>query len=371
MAYDRKYMQRAIELAGKGEGHVNPNPLVGAVIVLDDKIIGEGYHTKFGDLHAEREAIKNAEENGYSCVGAEMYVTLEPCCHTGKQPPCTEAIIEAGIKRVYVGSEDPNPVVSGNGIWSLRENGIEVITNSLKDECDKLNPVFFHYIKTNRPYIVYKYAMTMDGKTATDSGKSKWISNETSRAYVQKMRNRYMAIMVGIGTVLKDDPSLMCHMDGGRNPIRIICDSDLRIPIDSAIVQTAKDIKTYIVSRAEDEKKNRHKIRELKEYGIGTLLIPNAENGKINLNKLMNQLGKMHIDSILLEGGGELAWSLISGGFIDEIKCFIAPKIFGGKNSTPVSGSGIDEVSEAFNYELKDFDNIDGDIVLSYIKQGE
>ncbi len=367
MAYDRKYMLKAIELAKKGEGWVNPNPLVGAVIVKDDKIIGEGYHTRFGELHAEREAIKNASEKGFSCKGAEMYVTLEPCCHTGKQPPCTEAIIEAGIKRVYVGSDDPNPIVAGNGIWALRENNVEVITHSLKEECDKLNPVFFHFMKKNIPYIVYKYAMTLDGKTATVTGNSRWISNESSRAEVQKLRNKYMAIMVGIGTVLKDDPSLLCHMEGGKNPIRIICDSELRIPLDSTIVKTANEAKTYIVSKAEHEKKNRHKIRELKEYGIGTLLIPTASDNMIDLNKLMQQLGKMHIDSVLLEGGGELSWSFLSKGFVDEIKCFIAPKVFGGKGPSPVNGLGIDAVADSFNYVLRDVCTFDGDVCLTYM----
>ncbi len=369
MAYDRKYMLRAIELARKGIGAVNPNPLVGAVIVKDDEIIGEGYHTKYGELHAEREALKNAVERGNDTSGADMYVTLEPCSHTGKQPPCTDAIIESGIKRVYIGSEDPNPLVSGNGIWKLRESGIEVITNSLKEKCDELNPVFFHYITTNRPYVVYKYAMTMDGKTATSTGKSRWISNEKSRSMVQELRNEYMAIMVGIGTVLADDPLLTCHIENGRNPIRIICDSDLRIPIESQIVQTASESKTYIVSLAENEKKNRSKIRELKDYGIGTLLIPAGENGRINLTKLFEQLGKMHIDSVLLEGGGTLAWSVLNAGFVDEIRTFIAPKIFGGNSGyCPVTGTGIDEVSDALMYDLKEINSIDGDIYARYTK---
>ena len=369
MSYNREFMQRAINLALKGEGAVNPNPLVGAVIVKDDKIIGEGYHTKYGELHAEREAIKNASENGFDTTGAEMYVTLEPCSHTGKQPPCTEAIIESGIKRVYVGSEDPNPLVSGNGIWKLRESGIEVVTNSLKAECDELNPVFFHYIKNNIPYVVYKYAMTMDGKTATREGKSRWISNEKSREEVSKLRNRYMAIMVGIGTVLKDDPSLTCHMEGGRNPIRIICDSDLRIPTDSTIVKTAGEVKTYIVSLAENEKKNRHKIRELRDYGIGTLLIPADASGRPDLNRLMIQLGKMHIDSVLLEGGGTLASSMINQGLVNEVRAFICPKVFGKSCSTPVLGDGIDEVDEAAEFEIKTFEKIDNDIYITYIKK--
>ncbi len=369
MAYDRKYMLRAIELAKKGIGAVNPNPLVGAVIVKDDKILGEGYHRVYGDLHAEREAIKDALDKGNDIIGSEMYVTLEPCSHKGKQPPCTEAIIEAGIKRVYVGSDDPNPLVSGNGIWALREAGVEVITNSLKAECDKLNPVFFHYITQKRPYVIYKYAMTMDGKTATDTGKSRWISNETSRNMVQDFRNEFMAIMVGIGTVLKDDPLLNCRIENGRNPIRIICDSQLRIPMDSQIVKTAGEIKTYMVAQAENEKQLRPKIRELKDMGLGTLLIPSGEKSRIDLNKLMDQLGKMHIDSVLLEGGGTLAWSMMEEGLVDEVRTFIAPKIFGGSGKyAPVLGSGVDETEDAPQFNLQEISNIDGDIYARYIK---
>ena len=372
MAYDNKYMIRAIELAKKGEGGVNPNPLVGAVIVKNNRIIGEGYHEKFGELHAERRAIEDAESKGLEVKGAEMYVTLEPCSHTGKQPPCVEAIIEKGISRVYVGSNDPNPKVAGNGIWNLRLAGVEVVTKCMQEECDELNPVFFHYITKNYPYVVYKYAMTLDGKTATHTGKSRWISNEKSREMVQHFRNKYMAIMVGIETVLKDDPSLLCHMENGRNPIRIICDSDLRIPEDSEIIKTASEVKTYVASLSENEKKNRHKIRALKELGVGTLLIPAGDDGKINLEKLMFQLGKMNIDSILLEGGGTLAWSMIRDGYVNEIHSFIAPKIFGGKTSpSPVSGMGTIEVSDAPEYKLISIENIDGDIHAKYIKEKE
>jgi len=375
MAYDKKYMERAIELAKKGIGAVNPNPLVGAVIVKDDKIIGEGYHTKYGELHAEREALLDAEKRGENVQGAEMYVTLEPCSHTGKQPPCADAIIEAGIKRVYVGSNDPNPLVSGNGIWKLRESFVEVVTGCMKEECDAINTVFFHYITTNTPYVVYKYAMTMDGKICTENGESQWISNDISRKRVQTYRNELMAIMVGIETVLADDPLLSCHLEKEaedsviRNPIRIILDSDLRIPMDSQIVQTAKDIKTYIVSLSENEKKNRHKIRELKDKGIGTLLIPADETGKICLDKLMSQLGKMHIDGILLEGGGTVAWSMIDAGYVNEIRAFIAPKIFGGKNAkTPVTGKGIDSIYLAKKFTLEELENIDGDIYAKYVR---
>ena len=239
------YMRRAIELAKKGIGAVNPNPLVGAVIVKDGRIIGEGYHRRYGELHAERDAFAHLTEDA---AGAEMYVTLEPCCHYGKQPPCVNAIIEHKISRVYVGSDDPNALVSGKGYQILRDAGIEVITHVLKEECDSLNPVFFHYIVNKTPYVVMKYAMTMDGKIATYSGKSKWITGEEARAHVMEQRNALTGIMVGSETVIKDDPSLTCRIEGGRNPVRIICDSRLRISMDSQIVRTASEVPTILAA---------------------------------------------------------------------------------------------------------------------------
>ena len=241
---NRYYMRRAIELAKKGEGWCHPNPLVGAVIVKEGRIIGEGYHERYGDLHAERNAIKNLSE---SPEGAEIFVTLEPCCHQGKQPPCTEAIVSSGIKKVFIGSRDPNSLVSGKGTAYLREHGVEVIEDFLREECDELNPVSFYYITTKRPYVTMKYAMTMDGKIATKTGRSKWITGEPAREEVQRMRHAAMGIMAGIGTVLADDPLLNCRIEGGRSPVRIICDSRMRIPMDSQIVKTAKEYSTIAV----------------------------------------------------------------------------------------------------------------------------
>ena len=218
MAYKQEYMELAIELAKKGTGAVNPNPLVGAVIVKDDRIIGQGYHARYGDLHAERAAFASLTEDA---TGAEMYVTLEPCCHYGKQPPCTLAIVEHGIKKVYVGSDDPNDKVAGKGIAFLREHGVEVETGVMKDACDAINPVFFHYITTKLPYVVMKYAMSMDGKIAAYTGKSQWITGEAARQHVQETRSWLKGIMVGCNTVLQDDPALTCRIEGGRNPVRI------------------------------------------------------------------------------------------------------------------------------------------------------
>lgn len=227
-----EYMRYAIELAKRATGFTNPNPLVGAVIVKEDRIIGKGYHEKCGQLHAERNAFASLKA---SAEGATLYVTLEPCCHYGKTPPCTEAIVEHKITRVVIGSRDPNPLVAGKGVRFLREHGIEVIEDYLREECDRINPVFFHYITTKMPYVVLKYAMTADGKIATVTGDSKWITNDASRMKVQHMRHRYMGIMAGIGTVLADDPMLNVRVEGLKSPIRIICDSNLRIPLDSQI----------------------------------------------------------------------------------------------------------------------------------------
>jgi len=240
---DAEYMGRAIELARLATGFTNPNPLVGAVIVKDGRIIGEGYHKKCGELHAERNAIASLCE---SAKGATIYVTLEPCCHHGKTPPCTEAIIENEISRVVIGSRDPNPLVAGKGAKILREHGIEVIEDFMRDECNELNPVFFHYITKKTPFVTLKYAMTADGKIATKTGASKWITGEKAREEVQHMRHAHMAIMAGIGTVLADDPMLNVRVEGLKSPVRIICDSRLRIPTNSKIVSTAKEYPTIV-----------------------------------------------------------------------------------------------------------------------------
>lgn len=216
---NKKYMQLAVELAKKGRGHVNPNPLVGAVIVKDGAIIGQGCHEQYGELHAERNALKNCR---ISPEGAKMYVTLEPCCHYGKTPPCTEAIIESGISKVVIGTLDPNPLMAGKSVDILKKHGISVEVGVLEQECRELIRVFRKYITTGRPYVLMKYAMTMDGKIATRTGASRWITGETARAHVQETRNEFPAIMVGVNTVLKDDPLLTCRMENGRNPVRII-----------------------------------------------------------------------------------------------------------------------------------------------------
>lgn len=331
---DIQYMQLALELASKGCGFVNPNPMVGAVIVKNDEIIGKGYHEKYGELHAERNALANCTA---SPKGAALYVTLEPCCHYGKTPPCTEAIIESGISKVIVGIKDPNPLIAGRGIERLRQHGIEVIESILEKECGKLNEVFFHYIKTAAPYVVMKYAMTMDGKIATYTGRSKWITGETARQKVHMDRHRYSAIMIGVGTVLEDDPLLTCRMENGRNPIRIICDTHLRTPLNSQIVTTAKNIPTIIATTCtEKEKQKPYIFKDCK------VIIVSENSGHIDLNDLMIKLGKEKIDSILLEGGSTLNWSALQSGIVNKVQAYISPKIFGGAEAkTPVMGLGV------------------------------
>lgn len=370
MAENEQYMRRAIELAKLGAGKVNPNPLVGAVIVKNGQIIGEGYHKVYGDLHAERNAFLNLKKKE-DAKGAEMYVTLEPCCHHGKQPPCTEAVIEHGISKVYVGSNDPNELVAGKGIQMLRDAGIEVVTEFLKDECDALNPVFFHYITTKMPYVLMKYAMTLDGKIATKTGHSQWVSGEKSRARVQQTRNALKGIMVGIGTVLNDDPMLTCRIEGGRNPVRIICDSKLRIPLSSKIVATAKEIPTIFATVSPHAEYNRfwHEQKEQLEKAGAEILMAKEINGQVDLQDLMVKLGKMQIDGILLEGGSTLNFAALQAGIVNRIEVYMAPKIFGGAGFySPVGGEGVELATEALGCKLISLEQIGEDVLLTYDK---
>ncbi|MCR4568643.1 MAG: bifunctional diaminohydroxyphosphoribosylaminopyrimidine deaminase/5-amino-6-(5-phosphoribosylamino)uracil reductase RibD [Pseudobutyrivibrio sp.] len=354
---DEYYMAKAIELAKKGAGFVNPNPMVGAVIVKDGRIIGEGYHEKYGQLHAERNALKNCSENP---EGATIYVTLEPCCHYGKTPPCTEAIIENKIARVVVGALDVNPLVAGKGVEILRNHGIEVVTGILKDECEKMNKVFQKYITTKLPYVVMKYAMTSDGKIATKTGESKWITGEVARKAVHKTRNDLSAIMVGVETIIVDNPLLTCRLDDEcKNPIRIICDSRLRTPLDSQVISDAKNNQTIIATASD----NQERIRKYEEANCKVISVP-GEDGKVDLKRLMIDLGEMGIDSVLLEGGGTLNYSAIQAKIVDEVQIYMAPKIFGGSAKSPVEGLGIEHPNDAVELVPKNITMIGEDILI-------
>ncbi|MBP5555722.1 MAG: bifunctional diaminohydroxyphosphoribosylaminopyrimidine deaminase/5-amino-6-(5-phosphoribosylamino)uracil reductase RibD [Lachnospiraceae bacterium] len=354
---DEFYMRRALELATMGRGNTNPNPMVGAVIVKEGRIIGEGYHERYGELHAERNALKNCIE---SPEGATVYVSLEPCCHHGKTPPCTDALIESGIGKVVVGMLDVNPIVAGNGVNILIDHGIEVVTGVLEDECRRLNRIFIKYITEKLPYVVMKYGMTADGKIATVTGESKWITGPSSRENVHRTRHSLMGIMVGIGTVIADDPMLDCRLpEGGKNPVRIICDSSLRTPMDSKIVKTATEIRTIIATVSTDESL----IKEYESKGLEVVRTSGGD-GKVNLKELMRILGEMGIDSILLEGGAQLNFSALNSRIVDEVHTYISPKIFGGDAKTPVGGKGIEKIDDAVMIKPFSITGFDDDIFV-------
>lgn len=356
---EKTYMRRAIQLAEQGRGFTSPNPLVGAAIVKNGEIIGEGWHAVCGGPHAEREALARCTQPP---AGATLYVTLEPCCHFGRTPPCTDAIIKAGIRRVVIGSRDPNPKVSGKGAEALRSHGIEVVTDFMRKECDALNPIFFHYITKKRPYVALKYAMTADGKLATVSGASQWITGEKARAHAHALRHRYRGILVGIGTVIADDPTLNCRMPGGRDPVRIICDSRLRLPLGSKICKTAEGQET-IVAYAEGAPK---KVEALESRGIRLLRVP-GQDGRVSLPELMRELAAMEIDSVLAEGGGQIHYSLLAGGLAQKVYAYIAPKIFGGASAkTPVGGEGVFLPDDAFLLEQAALKKLGRDILVEY-----
>lgn len=367
---DERYMRRALELARKGEGHVNPNPMVGAVIVKEGHVIGEGFHEYYGGLHAERNALKQCKE---SPEGATLYVTLEPCCHYGKTPPCTQIMIESGIKRAVIGTMDLNPIVSGKGAKALKEAGIQITTGILEKECKKLNEIFWHFIMKGEPYVVMKYAMTIDGKIATSTGESKWITGEEARKKVQEDRGKYMAIMAGIGTVLADDPLLTCRLEGKRSPIRIICDSRLRTPLKSRLVETAGDCPLIIATACTDKEKQKPYI----DAGCEIMELPlyKEEQQKaagLDLRLLRKELGRRSIDSLLLEGGGTLNEAALKQGIVNKVQAYIAPKIFGGaKAKTPVEGEGISIVSEAVKLKNMNICMYGEDILVEAEVNGE
>lgn len=341
-----KYMKRALTLAALGEGFVNPNPLVGAVIVKNGKIIGEGYHEKYGGAHAEVNAINNATED---VAGATMFVTLEPCSHYGNTPPCSLLIIEKKIKKVIIAKLDPNPLVYKNGVKMLEEAGVIVEYGLLEDEATSINNIFFYYITTKRPYVSVKYAMTLDGKIATRSFDSKWITNELAREHVHSLRNKYSAILVGVNTIIKDDAKLNTRRAvKSRNPVRIIIDPNLETPLTSCVVKTAHQQPTWIVSTRYSNKYT----------DLGVRIIQMKE---INLDDLLVILGSEKIDSILIEGGSYTHGTFIDQKLVNKVYAYIAPKIVGGLDSlSPISGVGVNLMSEAHlleNVKITSFDS--------------
>lgn len=386
---EEQFMKRALALAQKGEGRVSPNPLVGCVVVKDNAILAEGFHQQYGGFHAERNALLSC---GEEAQGADLYVNLEPCCHHGKTPPCTEIILEKGIRRVFVGCLDPNPLVAGQGIAQLRQQGVEVKTGILEQECRRLNEIFFYYIQTRRPFTAMKYAMTLDGRIAADSGSSQWITGEAARNHVHTLRRRYTAILAGIGTVLADDPMLDCRIEEGVNPVRILCDSRLRLPLSSHLVKTADRIRTIVAccdpgllhqswaqgaepnprdiepyaqgaephAQSADPyprtvKERERKMQQLQQAGIEVWTLPPQKREgspnlttRLGLSALWEKMGEAGIDSVLVEGGGTIHGSLLREGLVNRVYAYLAPKLIGGEyNRAPIRGPGILRMADA------------------------
>jgi len=356
---DLKYMKRALELSKKGSGFVNPNPLVGAVIVKDNKIIGEGYHERFGGPHAEINAINNAVSE---IDGATMYVSVEPCNHHGKTPPCTNRIIMEKFSRVVIGMKDPNQHVTGNGIQTLRQAGINTESGVLEQDALKINEVFINYIQTKKPYCILKTAMTLDGKISTYTGDSKWISNEKSRQWVHELRHIYSAIMIGVNTVINDNPRLTdrsAHLNK-CHPVRIVVDSNGRTPLKSKVLNT-RWAKTII---AITEKASETFRGKMAEKGVDIIVCPEKDN-RVDLTYLITVLGEKGIDSILLEGGSTLNFSALQDKIIDKVYSFISPKLLGGEKAfTPVGGVGFKKVDEAITLRIENIHRFNEDIMI-------
>lgn len=359
-------MKRAIEAALLANGRTSPNPMVGAVIVKGGKIVGEGYHKRSGMPHAEINALNAAGRDARDGI---MYINLEPCCHQGKTPPCTKSLIKSGLKKVVVGMIDPNPLVSGKGIKELKEAGIQVSIGLLEKECKKLNEVYIKYIVTKTPFVILKVAMSLDGKIATTARESKWITDKLSRERVHLLRDEVDAVMVGIGTVLQDDPNLIVSLKGrrGRNPIRIIIDSQLRIPLNANVLRS--DIKSKVIIAA-TSRADTKKINMLREKGVD-VLITDGDGQKVNLIKLMDELGKMDITSVMIEGGSEINSSALESSIVDKVIFFIAPKIIGGKDGVPaVGGKGFEKLKDSLNIIGVTLDRIGNDVVIEgYLKK--
>ncbi len=337
-----RYMSRALNLARRGLGRTSPNPMVGAVIVKDGQIVGEGYHRAPGEPHAEVEAIRAA---GDQTRDAELYVTLEPCNHYGRTPPCTLAIMAAGIKKVYYGIEDPNPTVIGGGAETLRKSGVEVVGPIIKGRCATINEVYLTNVTMRRPFIILKLAMSLDGRIATKTGASRWITSEESRMKVHRLRDRVSGIMVGVQTILKDNPSLTTRLKGtqGRDAIRIVADSNLRTPPDAAIFNASSSAGVIIATRKDPPIRLKARLEKK-----GAKIVQTDGLERVNLVDLFSQIYRMGITSVLIEGGASLAWGALDSRVVDRCAFFYAPIIIGGKSApSGIGGAGINHLEEA------------------------
>ncbi len=355
------YMKMAIGLAMKAKGRTSPNPLVGAVVVNQEEVVGTGHHEKAGLPHAEIIALSNAKKKAQ---GGDLYVNLEPCSHFGRTPPCCDALIEAGIKRVFIGMKDPNPLVSGKGLEKLNNAGIETIVGILEDESQTFNEIFVKYITTKKPFVVLKSAASLDGKIAVPSGDSKWITGEQARAKVHELRDEVDAILVGANTVIKDDPQLTSRVKGRdtKNPVRVILDSSLKIPEHSRVLQKDESVKTIIAvtGRASSEKIKRFEDQDIQ------IIQTEDKDGKVDWKTLLVELGKMEVTSLLIEGGSEVNASALQAGIVDKIIFFFAPKIIGGSHSIPMFGlEGAQKLSAAVRLVNLEMSMLGDDIMVT------
>ena len=353
-------MRRVLELARKGQGRTSPNPMVGAVLVKNGRVVGEGYHHKAGLPHGEIEALRRA---GKKARGADLYVNLEPCCHFGKTPPCTEAIISAGVKKVIVGMRDPNQLVSGKGFHQLKKNGIRVMTGTLRKECERLNEVFIKFVRTGNPFVVLKTAISLDGKIATRTGDSKWITGPQARERVHQIRHQVDAILVGPGTVLADNPRLTTRLQGGggKNPIRVILDGKESLPLSAKVFQNSGSQKVIYVCGKTLSSKRRTAL-EKKNVEI---LAVKEKNGRLNLNDLVIKLGARQVTSLLVEGGAGVNASVLQAGLVDKVILFLAPILIGGKDAPGlIGGEGIKRLQEAYRIQDLQVSQVGNDIMI-------
>lgn len=361
-ATDHQHLARAIELAERGRGRVSPNPVVGAVLARDGEILGEGFHGSFGGPHAEVEALAAAD--GAQRAGATLYVSLEPCCHEGKTPPCTDAIVAAGVGRVVVGCDDPSEKAAGRGLGILRDEGVEVIVadGELATRARLLNQAFRKHARTGRPWVLFKSAMTLDGKVATQAGDSKWISGEASRALAHRWRAECDAVVVGIGTALSDDPRLTARVDGvHRQPCRVVFDSLARLPLDSQLVRGGGDVPlSVVVSRAAP----RTAVAALQAQGV-EVIVATGQNEPARVRSALSQLGEAGITSVLLEGGPHLAGAFLDAGEVDEMRLFLAPLVLGGRTARdPLEGEGAETIAEMTRALTLECDRLGEDLLI-------
>ena len=361
IAEHERFMARALELAEQGRGGTSPNPMVGCVIVADDEVVGEGWHRAAGEPHAEILALEAA---GDAARGATVYVSLEPCSHHGRTPPCTEALVAAGVQRVVVATLDPNPAVDGTGVAALREAGIDVVVGVLEDEAREQNEIFRTVQLEGRPFVLYKTAMTLDGKIATRTGQSRWITGERSRDRVQRWRDELDAIAVGVNTVILDDPRLTARTDGGRTPHKVVFDSVARTPVDAALFEPDDHGQAARVTIFVGEGAPAGRTTKLAARGADVVPLPGAK-GRPDVAAALEHLRGIDISSVLLEGGGTLAWSFFEARAVDRVAWFVAPKLLGGKGASPLGGLGVSTMGDAIPLRDVRTEFLDGDVLVT------